>query len=235
MAYMISGRCDFSLNGVSARTLGLVVDELRPPPMAKRRYSVWKVGTDTDLTAPDGDFDSPEYHIRARIIRQPNHDNTLIYEFLASARTLELSILPGYFFHVQQVLGVQPTTALRGNELTYDIGFVLAPFKYLIDNPEITVDTETVTNPGNRYSKPVWHLTGCIGNAVLTVNSQVLQIKDFTGAAFIDTEKMIAYDSRNESIMPKTYGIFPYLQPGTNSVRFTGAVGVAVKINGRCW
>lgn len=234
MAYIIGGRCDFSINGVSARTVGLVVDELRPPPMAKQRYSVWKVGTDTDLTAPDDEFDSPEYHIRARIIGKPTHDNTLIYAFLAAAKTLELSTQAGYYFKVQQVLGSSPTTALRGNEQTYDIGFVLAPFKYLLSNDEITVETDTVSNPGNRYSRPIWRLTGCNGDAALTVNGQTLQVKVY-GTAYIDTERMIAYNGNNENIMPKTIGIFPFLQPGQNAVAFSGATGLSVKINGRCW
>lgn len=234
MAYMIKGRCDFAINGVSARTVGLVVDELMPPPMAQQRYNVWKVGSDTDLTAPDGEFNSPEYHIQARIIGQPTHDNTTIYAFITAAKTLELSTQAGYYFKVQQVLGIAPTTALRGNLQTYDIGFVLAPFKYLIDNPEITVDTDTVQNHGNRYSRPLWRLTGCNGDAILTVNGQTLQIK-VSGTAFIDTERMIAYNGNGVSIMPKTVGLFPFLQSGTNAVTYSGASGLSVKINGRCW
>lgn len=234
MAYLIKGRCDFSINGISASTIGLVVDELRPPPMAKRRYSVWRTGVDTDLTAPDDEFESPEYHIRARIIGKPTHDNTMLYAFLAAAKTLELSTQNCYYFKVQQVLGIAPTTALRGNELTYDIGFVLAPFKYLISNDEIVVESDMVQNPGNRYSRPVWRLTGCNGDAALTVNGQTLQIKSY-GTAYIDAERMIAYDGNGDNIMMKTFGIFPFMQPGQNAVAYSGASGLAVKVNGRCW
>lgn len=234
MGYIIKGRCDFSINGVSARTVGLVVDTLTPPPMAQQRYTVWRTGADTDLTAPDGEFDSPEYRISARVLCKPAFDNSAVYAFLSAARTLTLSILDGYYFRVQQVAGIYPMTAHHGNEQTYDITFILAPFKYLIDNPEITVETDIVTNPGNRYSRPIWKLTGCAGNTALTVNGQTLTIAA-SGTIYVDTERMLVYDDGNNNILPKTAGLLPLLQPGVNAVSYSGASGLTVCINGRCW
>lgn len=220
---MIKGRCDFSINGVSASTVGLIVDELKPPPMAKQRYTVWKTSTDMDLTAPDDEFDSPEYHIRARIIKQPGFNTSSVYAFLAGAKTLTLSNQEGFFFRIQQALGVAPTSAVRGNELTFDIGFVLAPFKYHASNDEIAVSTNIITNPGTRYSRPVYKITHS-GSCSLTVNGQVLSIAAAASSPiFIDAERMFAYNGNGENQTKHTSGRFPFLQPGENAITSTGA------------
>lgn len=234
MGYIIKGRQDFALNGISARSVGLVVDDLTPPPMAQQRYTVWATGGDTDLISPDGEFDSPEYRITARIINQPNFDNSALYAFISDARTLTLSILDGYYFKVQRVLGISPISTYRGREQTYEIGFILAPFKYLIENPEIEVTENEISGVGNRYSRPIWKLTGCNGAASLTVNGQTLTIAA-SGTIYVDTERMLVYDSSNANVLSKTAGILPFIQPGRNTVVFSGATGLTVKRNGRCY
>jgi phage-related protein len=234
MGYLIRTRDDFWVNGVSALSVGLVTDIPSPPPLAQARYSVF-AAADTDLTLPDDQYENIEYHISAQIIGQPDSiDNTGIYALIAGAKTLEISRLPGYYFRIAQVLGITPSIAYRGNAQRYDIGFVLEPFKYIKDNPEITVTSVTVTNPGTRYARPVWHVTGA-ASAVLTVNGEALTIAGAPSAEYyIDTERMLVYAPDGTNILPYTVGQLPFLQPGENNVSLSAGT-LKVKVNGRCW
>ena len=181
---------------------------------------------------PDDEYESPEYHIRARIIGQPKFNPSPVYAFLSTARTLKLSTQEGYYFKIQQVLGINPTTSLKGNEQVYDIGFIIAPFKYYTDNEEITVNTDTITNPGTRYSRPVYKITHS-GACTLTVNGQELNIASAASSPiFIDAERMFAYNSSGENQTKHTTGQYPFLQPGQNAIASTGA-GLTVVGNWR--
>ena len=231
MAYVITGRHDFSINGVSARTVGLVVDDLNPPPMAEPRYTVSAVGSDADFVTPDGAYNDIEYHIPARVICPESFDNTAIYAFLADARTLQISVLPGKYFRIQRLLGITPAATVRGKLCTYDIGLILAPFKYHTSNAPVT-PTGTIENPGTRYARPVYCITHS-GACKLTVNGEVLTIA--AGASspiYIDTARMIAHDANGVNQTVHTTGKFPFLQPGINTISTTGT-GLSVTGNWR--
>lgn len=221
---VIKGRDDFYINGVSARTVGLVVDNLQPPPMAQQRHTIWSTGIDADSYQDDDVFDDIEYIIPARVLCNPNDfDNSALYGFLQDAKTLQLSKLAGKYFKVRAVGGIVPTSAVRGNEITYSIRMILAPFKYHLDNSEISPSAGIVTNPGTRYSRPVYKITHS-GACVLSVNGETTQI-DATAAnpIFIDAGRMFAYDEAGTNQTSHTTGQFPFLQSGTNTVSTTGS------------
>lgn len=229
MAYVINGREDFAVNGVSARTVGLVVDTLAPPPMAQPRYSAYPVGRESDLIIREGDFDDIEYHIAARVIRPESYDNSAIYAYLNGAKTLRIAKLTGKEYRVQRVLGIVPTARLRGIECAYDIGFVLAPFKYAADETAIAVDG-TIENPGALPSRPIFTGTAAAG-ATLTVNGETLT---FTAAMqfTVDAERMIVANG-NALDTIHTVGLLPMLQPGINTVSTTGIENLRCKVNAR--
>ena len=236
---------DFWINGVSARSIGLTtVDPLTPPPMASRRYSDYQIGSDTDMIVADDGYDDIQYSIKARVIGKPESlDNSAIYAFLAGAKTLKLSRLPLYEFRIQKVIGIQPVARAKGNEVVYNIGFELSPWKYLAHEPEITLTSAgNIQNDGTRYCKPVYtlHLTAQTGTGTLTVNGQTVTINIpemlLSSTFVIDAEKMLAYDGNNRIRTQYTSGLFPWLGVGQNYVTFGGIVDqVKVKRNERCY
>ena len=225
---MVTGRDDFYINGVSARTVGLVVDNLQPPPMAQQRHTIWSTGIDADSYQDDDVFDDMEYIIPARVLCKPSDfDNSDLYAFLQAAKTLQLSKLAGKYFKVRAVAGITPSATMRGNEITYSIRLILAPFKYHLDNAEVSPTNGIVTNPGTRYSRPVYKITHS-GACTLTVNGQVLKLEAVgitppPSPFYVDAERMIAYDSNGMNQTKHTTGAFPFLQPGTNTVSTTGS------------
>ena len=233
---------DFWINGVSARSIGITtVDPLVPPPMASRRYNTYQIGSDTDLVDADDSFDDITYPITMRVIGRPGSlDNSALYAFLANARTLRLSRLKGYEFRVQEIAGISPTMRAKGNEMIYNVSFKLAPWKYVSDEPEITLtEAGNVQNAGTRYCKPVYKLTITgAGTGTLTVNGQtvVVNIPFGSGTFTIDSEKQLAYDGSNAIHTQYTSGIFPWMNVGNNFVQFGGVVsGVTIKRNERCF
>lgn len=236
MGFVIHGRDDFSINGVSARTVGLVVDALNPPPMAQQGYTVYNVGLDSTYTDADDTYNDVEYHIPARVLCRPNDfDNSRIYAFLQGAETLTISKISGKYFRVRQVLGITPSSAHRGNEIAYDIAFVLAPWKYHTKNDTITMSDTSITNPGTRYSRPLYKITHSGSGCSLVVNGQICKIQSWTdkngtttqppSPIWIDAERMIAYSMFGTSKINATKftdGAFPFLMPGQNTAYTTG-------------
>lgn len=236
MGYLIHGRDDFAINGVSARTFGLVVDSLQPPPMAQQGYAVYSVGLDSTYTVPDDTYADVEYHIPARVLCRPDDfDNSRIYAFLQGAETITISKIAGKFFKVRQVLGITPSAAYRGQEVTYDIAFMLAPFKYHTKNPTVVMDDPEITNPGTRYSRPLYKVTHSGSGCSLVVNGQICKIQPWTdknglttyppSPIWIDAERMVAYSMSGTSKINATKytdGAYPFLHPGVNAAYTTG-------------
>lgn len=234
---------DFWINGVSARSIGITtVDPLVPPPMASRRYNTYQIGSDTDLVDADDSFDDITYPITMRVIGKPGIlDNSALYAFLAGARILRLSRLKQYEFRVHKIAGITPSMRSKGNEMIYNVSLMLAPWKYVADEPEITLTAAgNVQNAGTRYCKPVYKLTITgAGTGTLTVNGQTVVINIPSGSSdtfIIDSEKRIAYDGNNVIRTTNTSGVFPWMSVGNNFVQFGGIVSsVDIKRNERCY
>ena len=249
MGYIIKTRDDFLINGVSALTVGLVTEMPQPMPMAARRYADYSVGSDFDIAVDDNSFDSIQYTITARVIKSPNNfNNAEIYAFLQGAKTLQLTRMPGYYFRIQKVLGIEPVANIKykGNEQTYNIGFQLEPFKYHIADDPVTHEgvgsTFTFQNAGTRFCKPIYEITISGWNELggMIVNGQGVTFNPakttLTSKITIDTEKMICYNASGGNCMLATTGKFPYFNVGTNYVLLSGIFASAkIKRNQRSY
>ena len=226
MVYIIRSRDDIILDGVPALSVGLVCDIPPVPPMAQQRYTSWTSGGDTPSSVPDDVYDTINYTVTARVIKKPyDFDNSDIYAFLRGKKILQISRLVGKHFRIQRINAITPVSNYKANEITYKITFVLDPWKYYDDNDELIVpQSGIITNPGTRYSKPIFRatLTEQAGS-VLTCNGVGLTIFD-TGAITVDSERMIVYKTVsgvNTAITQKTVGMLPMLSPGQNIVQLS--------------
>ena len=237
---------DIRIDGVSARSLGLIVDPLNPPPMAAQRYATYAVGGDQDLSVPDDSYDDIAYPVTLRIAGDPERfDNSALYALLHGARQLKISQLPRYFFRIKKLSGITPTARLRGNELTYNLTFTLAPFKYIAAEPTVELTgSGAVINNGTRYCKPVYTLTlsANYGQGTLTVNGKTVTISIpesapvTNGKFIIDADLETAYDTSGGNRTMQTAGIFRFLAVGQNAVTLGGICqSVSIKRNGRCY
>lgn len=224
----------FYLNSVSSETVGLYCDTLPIPEMAQMRYTTWNVGADEDRTAPDDTFEDVEYTITAYRFLPETLDNTSVHEYLFKPQTLQLSILPGVYFKIRQVR-VRTTTEYDNRRIQYTIVFTLAPFRYNVENPEITLDTPSgtvVEVSGNRYAKPVFKINvpGSIlapQNITLNVNGQTIYVDlPDQGITVIDSEREIIYYG-NQLLRNNAVGKYPLLSPGDNVISWAATSGVS--------
>jgi phage-related protein len=240
VSYIVKTRDDFLLDGVSALTYGLAVEMPQPVPPAKQRYSTWSTG-DTDISEPDDSFEDVRYTLTARRIKSPEEfRNSDLYAALATARSLQLTRNSGRYYRISRLMDVQPVASYHGNEIAYKITFMLSPFAYHNDNPEVTPENNNIVNPGTRYSRPIYTLTetGNSGECSISVNGQTLNVT-FPPVAYrpravtIDAQRMIAYNTdTGENCTRFTYGLFPFLAPGDNAIVASGCA-VTVKGNWR--
>ena len=223
----------FIVNGTSSATVGLYVDTPPVPPMAQQRVTTWATGIDMDSASPDDVWENITLTLNTYVFfRDDDFSLADVYAFLADAKTLQLSRFTNRFFKVRQVKAVTPQMQYDGQRIKIQISFICAPFKYHVDNEEIVVNTDIITNPGTRYSRPVYKITHS-GACTLTVNGQELNIASAASSPiFIDAERMFAYNSAGENQTKYTTGKYPFLQPGQNAIASTGS-GLTVVGNWR--
>lgn len=241
---VVRSRERFWVDGTLSTSIGLCTDSLPPPAMAAQRYTEWATGLDCDRSSPDNVFDNVEYTFQARMLRAPDSfDSAAVYSFFANAQTISLSTVPNFYYKIRRVVSVVPEAdpIYRGNEIVYTVTLLLAPFKYLLANTEITNVSGIIQNPGTRYARPLYRLydlTSGTNEVRLTVNGSTFKVSGIANLGitnlYVDADKMICYDQANRNLMPYSTGQLPFLNPGANSVLGTYAK-VALTMNARCY
>ena len=226
------------VNGVLSSAVGLWIDTPPVPPMAQQRITSAKGGLDFDISVRDDVWDDITLKIDAYVFfTSDDFDLSPVYAYLADAQTLEISRFPGFYFKVRSVKAVSPQHQHDGERVKLSLQFVCKPFKYFTDNEYIPFDGEKITNPGTRFCRPVYHITGA-QTVTLTVNGSAFTISGAESEdLYIDSERLLCWRMNGaaaENILPKTSGQFPFLQPGSNNVSISAGT-LTVKLNARCY
>lgn len=216
----------FSINGVLSSSVCLYCDTPPVPPMAKKRFQTFRFGSDEDGVFSDDSFDNVSYTLQAYKFGE-DFDVRDIYAFLQNAKRLEISRDETYFYKIRTVDGVTPQIKYDGARSDYKIRMTLAPFRYHKENDEIIVPAGgIVTNPGTRYSKPIFRCTVASVGSKLTCNGVELTINQ-VGAITIDSERMLIYKTVsgvNTAITQYTVGQLPMLSVGQNLIEWTSGI-----------
>lgn len=223
------------INGVSSASLGIYIDAPSVPPMSQQRITAASVGLDCDISTRDDVWEDITISVPAFLFYSADDfDLSPVYAFIANAETLEISRFPGFYFKVRNVGAVVPSHSYGGDKIKIPLTFTCKPFKYYTSNEWTAFNGETITNPGTRFCRPLYHITGTQA-ATLTVNGANFVISDTGGTNFyIDCERLLAYFANGTSILPKTGGMFPFLQPGVNNVELSAGT-LEYKLNARCY
>ena len=147
-----------------------------------------------------------------------------LYEWLDGAG--ELGIDDGGCYNAR-VLSVEPTTKSHNMGWTLlTITFEIQPFLFL-ETPTIALTSgRTVWNPG-LVSDPYLKITGT-GSVTITINGESFTVNPVD--QFIEIEWPMAY--KGVLNKGKTLSGFPKIQPGSNTITWTGTV-TEVLFNGR--
>lgn len=124
-----------------------------------------------------------------------------------------------YIAHVSDQFDISQEYKIFGQFL---VNFRCQPFKYSTVNNVITlIDSGTVTNIGTIESEPILVVTGS-GDITLTINEANIHLTAVDGHITIDS---VLKDAYKETILlnSKMLGDFPILQPGDNSISWSGS------------
>lgn len=219
-----------TIDGVSSADVGLHFDKLPYIPAAKRRSNVYQIpGAGEDMTIHSDDYDDIPLTLTAYM--RPGTDHQAAYNW-AHGKQIVLSTQPTIYGIIKAVGEIAPSR-VGWDAHKFDIPFTLSPFKYRRANePVLLTSAGQVKTDGSVYSLPVYHLAGCAGDVVLTVNGISLTITDAPQDVYIDTVSQTVYtitDGAKVNIMQTTSGRFwaMVLVPGTpeNYVSWEGTVG----------
>lgn len=227
----------FFINGISSETVGLYADTPPMPNKAVQRVTHWQTSQDEDSATPDDTFNNVNYQLVAYVFKPVDYHHSMnIYKFIEHAETLQISRLDGLYFKIRQA-DVVSELQLDGNRVRYVFNFVLAPFKYFVENPVIDVNNNSyIVNEGQRYSKPTFYLTvQNPGEVKLIVNGSEFKIVDCSEGEQITvyTDRYIA-TSNNGIINHRTFGFFPFLAEGNNRIQLVNCTA-KVQVNARCY
>lgn len=222
----------FSLDGVSSDTLGLFVDFLPPVPLADQRYTDFNTGADEQGTTPDDVFNNIPYQIRFYTFLPDDYNDTAIKAFCYGKSVLTLSRFPDYYFKIKKTSLQAADGSGYGKRIDYTLTLTLAPFRYTVDNEQITLASgDSIVNSHTRYSKPEFEITGT-GDITLTLNGAEFSVKglETNQTIIIDSARHVTY-SGNTLLTGKTEGKYPLLDVGSNTVSWTGSIS-SIKYKG---
>ena len=164
------------------------------------------------------------YERTVKILSKDKMELPDLYEWLDGAGELEID--DGGYYN-SRVLGVESLTEsyhLGWTRLT--ITFEIQPFLFL-ETPTVALTSgQTVWNPGI-VSDPYFKITGT-GSVTITINGESFTVNPID--QFIEIEWPMAY--KGVLNKGKTLSGFPKIQPGSNTITWTGTV-TEVLFNGR--
>ena len=213
--------------GIRSNTIpGLIICELPPVSKPKMRTSITKIdGRDGDIIEDLG-YESYTKSVKIGLTR--NYDLDAIAKYFTGEGTVVFSDESNRVYNSRIIEKIDYSKLLRFKTAT--VKFYTQPFKYLKDEPptKLTINTETllkVVNHGLEKAKPIITLYGS-GTIELIVNNNSI----FT-YTFPEGDSSVVIDSiQEEAYLDGTYknrnmlGSFPVLEPGENTITWTGAL-----------
>lgn len=205
---------------------GLLICELPPITKPKMKTNIIKInGRDGDIIEDLG-YESYTKNISIGLTR--NFDINQIIKYFTGSGTLVLSNEPDKIYKCKIIEKIDYEKLLNFKKAT--IKFYTQPFKYKKDEPETILNVTDeksiqVNNAGLENSKPIITLKGS-GTVEISVNNSAVFKYNFIAP---DTEVII--DSmEEEAYLNNVYknrnmiGEFPILEPGQNTISWTGTL-----------
>lgn len=208
----------------STAIAGLLISELPPITRAAMRQDRTEIdGRDGDI---EEDLGYESYKKTVKIGLTRDYDVDAVAKYFSGTGDLILSSEPNRVYKASCKDSIDFEKLLRFKTAT--VNFIVQPFKYLKDEAPVILEIDTeeevdVTNVGLETSKPLIKLEGT-GTIELTLGGlEVFTINIDDGYVWIDSEALEAYTD-TELKNQHMNGDFPILQPGENTIGWTGTL-----------
>jgi Phage-related protein len=219
---------DITFKGISASSLGMVVEKMPDAVRAKRRVKAIHIpGRDGELHQDEETYEPVK--LTARLNAFGNATSAQISEWLDGSGQLILSDDPGKYYDaivIDQVTHGRDRSLSGRNYDTTVVTFKCEPFRRVVNQQAIKFTTMgIVPNTTKHNAFPLIKLTGS-GDIIFLAGARSLQIAGVSGIITIDCEAEIATNSAGESITTKMTGDWPVIAPGGTPINWTGIVSL---------
>lgn len=220
-------------DGVSSLQIGLIVDGYFSRGIATRRVSKKPIpGHSGDFLIDEKAYDNLNepykvYWIASDIPQDNDAAFQRVVTWLKQGDyyRLEDSEYPGYYW-MAQTSGITQKDIVNHRNCYYSttIIFDRKPQCYLKsgESPVQVSSGSVIVNQTQEIAEPLIKLT-LADSGVLTINGNNNEFNDFSGEVTIDCERQHCYSGFTDLASNMT-GEFPVLNPGENTISFTGGI-----------
>lgn len=219
-----------SFDGQTSSDLGVRVAEITGIPAAEARGKAVEIpGRDGTLWLSDGAY--KDIAIKIDVEVGASHLEAAA-AWLSGAGALILSVLPEHFYAARVTKGIDLKRGIyAGGVYRGTVEFTCAPFRYLVNEEELTFTTPTtgIRGQGTWTARPVITVYGQ-GHINLMVNRASVLLSDVDDHITLDCDAMMAFkDGVNMSpgvtIMENSDGeeLWPELSPDLNQISWSTA------------
>lgn len=223
----MNGQESINWRGTASTAIaGLLITELPPITRAGMRQDRTEIdGRDGDI---EEDLGYEAYKKTLQIGLTFGYDVDTVAKYFSGTGDLTLSNEPNKVYKASCKAAIDFEKLLRFK--TAEVEFIVQPFKYLKDEAAVVQTitggaptSKVVTNQGLEVSKPLIKLEGS-GIVTLTVAGlDVCTVNIDEGYVWLDSDIQEAYIT-GELKNQQMNGSFPTLQPGDNTIGWTGTL-----------
>lgn len=227
-------------NGISNQDKGFLVEKLPDEHRPRRNTEQTPVpGRPGRMIEDLGNYDQFNTNCKINCF---GHAPTDVYAWLRGEGWLTTSQDPDFMrwvsFYDQITDDRFRTSAEAGCFDTLTIPLTCQPYKYQVQQESLDFTAPAVfEGKGNENAAPIIAVTGT-GDISLMVNQATLLLDDISGTIYIDCDALTAYTITNGEkqfagrLVTVIDDLWPYLEPGYNSINWTGGVS---KVNVQPW
>jgi len=220
------------INGTDTRDIGVFCTSLPPIQIPSERVNKFAVpGRSGLLTIKDDSFDPV---VKPVGFFYEGDDPVGVAAFLKSAQAIVFSNEPDKEY-LCNCFGQSDLANTIFNWHEFTVDYECNPEKKESSPQSITATSGmTLTNVGNRKTRPTFEITGT-GTIVLTVGTQIVTLTSVTGTTVVDGDLQECYLSTGSNRNLYMTGEFPIIEAGESlTISWTGTVtSVLIKPNWR--
>lgn len=214
----------FIYNGIDSRMMDIIVTAMPPTVRAaKRLESITVPGRDGSLHETDGAYDNYTKTIECAIKNREKLDD--IAAWLTGSGEIIFSSEPDKVYRVTISNTISIAQMMRTFQ-KFQVSFDTYPFKYSVNRFDEALELEkpaVILGKGTVYSQPVITVYGS-GTVTLTINGADYPLSNVDGYVTINSEIEECYKGNLNRNNIFSADEFPRLDPGDNSISWTGNV-----------
>lgn len=214
----------FIYNGIDSRMMDIIVTAMPPTIRAAQRVeSVTVPGRDGSLHETDGSYDNYTKTMECAIKNREKLDD--IAAWLTGSGEIIFSSEPDKVYRVTISNTISIAQMMRTFQ-KFQVSFDTYPFKYSVNRFDEALELEkpaVILGKGTVYSQPVITVYGS-GAVTITINGADYPLDNVDGYVTINSEIEECYKSGLNMNNIFSADEFPRLEPGDNTISWTGEV-----------